>query len=296
MKLRLAAVALLASGLCSAQTPTPKPQQAATKRIRIGGQVQQAMLTKKVLPEYPAPAKQARVQGTVRLEALISTEGTVRELKVLSGHPLLLQSALDAVRQWRYKPTLLNGQAVEVLTTIDVVYTLGGIRETSETEADAIKAEQAALAAVDPATAADIRRMMEVTGSKKLGMQLAAPLFEQIKPTVLRAMPPGERSEKVANRLMEMLMAKVNDEHFLDIVIPTYARHFTHDEIKQILAFFESPIGQRYVLELQPMLQEVQTAAMNHWNKVTYPQIMREMAEEFPELKQLKQQNRTGSS
>ena len=73
---------------------------------------------------YPPLAKAARVQGTVKFEAKISKEGTIEDLKVVSGPPLLIQAALDAVKQWLYKPTLLNGEPVEVLTTIDVNFTL----------------------------------------------------------------------------------------------------------------------------------------------------------------------------
>ena len=102
----------------------PPPPKAAPQRIRVGGQVQQAKLISQPRPVYPPLAKQARIQGTVRLQAVISKDGTIQELQVLSGHPLLVQSALDAVRQWRYQPTLLNGEPVEVVTTIDVVFTL----------------------------------------------------------------------------------------------------------------------------------------------------------------------------
>jgi protein TonB len=92
----------------------------------VGGQVQSAKIVSQPRPVYPPLARQARIQGTVRLEAVISKEGSVEELKVISGHPLLIQSALAAVQQWRYEPTLLNGVPVEVITTIDVNFTLGG--------------------------------------------------------------------------------------------------------------------------------------------------------------------------
>ena len=88
--------------------------------------MQSARLVNQARPQYPPLARQARVQGTVKLEAVISKDGTIEELKVVSGHPLLVQAALDAVRQWRYQPTELNGVAVEVITTIDVNFTLGG--------------------------------------------------------------------------------------------------------------------------------------------------------------------------
>lgn len=104
----------------------PPPPKAAPQRVRVGGNVQQARLVNMIRPVYPPLAKQARIQGTVRLQAIIAKDGSVIQLEVQSGHPLLVQAALDAVRQWRYQPTLLNGEPVEVVTTVDVVFTLGG--------------------------------------------------------------------------------------------------------------------------------------------------------------------------
>ena len=101
--------------------PPPKPAQ---QRIRQGGAVQAAMLVNRVQPQYPPLARQTRISGTVRLHAIISKDGSVQQLEVLSGHPLLVQAALDAVRQWKYRPTTLNGEPVEVDTTIDVVFSL----------------------------------------------------------------------------------------------------------------------------------------------------------------------------
>lgn len=94
------------------------------QRIRVGGNVQATMVLNYVQPEYPALAKQARIQGVVRLAVVISKEGTVMDIKAESGHPLLVPIAIDAVRQWTYKPTLLNGQPVEVATVVDVNFAL----------------------------------------------------------------------------------------------------------------------------------------------------------------------------
>jgi protein TonB len=105
--------------------PPPKVEKPATpQRIRVGGNVQAANLIRKVTPVYPPLAKQARVQGTVRFTAIISKDGTIQQLQLVSGHPLLVQAAQDAVKQWLYKPTLLNGEPVEVVTQIDVNFTL----------------------------------------------------------------------------------------------------------------------------------------------------------------------------
>ena len=80
-------------------------------------------LIRRVIPPYPPLARQARVSGTVRLIGVIAKDGTIRQLQVVSGHPLLVGAAVDAVRQWVYRPTLLNGEPVEVIAPIDVIFT-----------------------------------------------------------------------------------------------------------------------------------------------------------------------------
>jgi len=110
-------------------TPPPPPPQPAsrpprTRAIRVSSGVIAAKLIFHPSPEYPPLAKMARVQGTVLLEAVIGRDGTIQELKVQEGHPLLVRAALEAVRQWRYQPTLLNGEPVDVLTEIEVNFKL----------------------------------------------------------------------------------------------------------------------------------------------------------------------------
>src|SRR5271156_714560 len=104
----------------------PPPKPAAPKSIRVGGNVAQANLIRQVTPVYPPIARTAHISGTVMLHAIIGKDGTVQDLQYISGPPLLMKNAMDAVRQWRYKPTLLNGEPVDVDTTISVVFTLGG--------------------------------------------------------------------------------------------------------------------------------------------------------------------------
>jgi len=103
----------------------PPPPKANPGRIRVGGNVQMASLVRKVDPTYPAIAKSAHISGTVVLHAIIAKDGTIEHLEFVTGPGLLMRSAMDAVSQWRYKPTLLNGEPVEVDTTISVVFTLG---------------------------------------------------------------------------------------------------------------------------------------------------------------------------
>ncbi len=103
----------------------PPPQAPVhTGPVRVGGRVRPPQLIREVKPPYPALAVAARVQGTVRIEAIIARDGAIRDARVVSGHPLLVAAALDAVRQWRYRPTILNDESVEVALALDVNFTL----------------------------------------------------------------------------------------------------------------------------------------------------------------------------
>ncbi len=107
-------------------SPSVKPASGRPTRIRMVSTLSQANLIYAPSPIYPPLAKTARLQGTVVLEAIISKDGRISSLNVISGHPLLIRAAIDAVKQWRYRPTLLNGEPVEVETTITVNFRLRG--------------------------------------------------------------------------------------------------------------------------------------------------------------------------
>jgi protein TonB len=102
----------------------PKFAPVVPQRVRISQGVTKGLLIRRVEPTYPPLARSARVQGEVVLSAIISTNGDIENLQLVSGHPMLVPAALSAVKQWRYKPYLLNGQPTEVETTITVIFTL----------------------------------------------------------------------------------------------------------------------------------------------------------------------------
>jgi protein TonB len=116
---------LLPSILSTTLVPAPEPPR-PTKPVRVSGGVMPGFLISQVKPTYPPLAKAARVQGDVMLTAVISRDGTIENLHVLSGHPMLVAAAIEAVRRWRYRPYLLNGQPVEVETQIVVNFRLAG--------------------------------------------------------------------------------------------------------------------------------------------------------------------------
>jgi protein TonB len=106
--------------------PAPVVKAAAPKKIAVSAGVIAGNKLSGAQPQYPAIAKAARIQGTVVLQATISKTGTIENLRVLSGPPMLQSAATSAVQGWRYKPYLLNGEPVEVETQVNVVFTLGG--------------------------------------------------------------------------------------------------------------------------------------------------------------------------
>ena len=116
------------SGIAIADPPLPPPRTIRKSEekgpLKVSEGVEQAQLISRIEPRYPPLALQIKKEGTVILHAIISRDGSITALDVLSGHPLLVKAALDAVRQWRYRPTLLNGEPVEVETTITVIFRL----------------------------------------------------------------------------------------------------------------------------------------------------------------------------
>ena len=103
---------------------TLPPPPAEPRQIQVGGDVQAALLLVQTPPVYPIAARQGRIQGVVKLMAIIGTDGKIKNLTIISGHPLLVQAALNAVRHWVYRATVLDGVPVEVNTDIEVRFGL----------------------------------------------------------------------------------------------------------------------------------------------------------------------------
>jgi periplasmic protein TonB len=124
---RMVGIVGVPGGTGTAPPPPPPAEapEARPKRVFVGGQVQQAKAISQPMPPYPPLARSARISGVVRLAAVISEAGAIEEVRVISGHPLLVPAAVQGVAQWRYRPTILNGVPVKVDTTIDVHFNLG---------------------------------------------------------------------------------------------------------------------------------------------------------------------------
>jgi protein TonB len=111
-------------GVVGGLPPAPPPPSPRRKVVRVGGHIVAPEMIRRVDPAYPDLAREARVEGIVILEARVDTRGRVADVKVLRGHPLLDEPALAAVRQWRYRPLLLNGEPTEFVLTVTVMFRL----------------------------------------------------------------------------------------------------------------------------------------------------------------------------
>jgi protein TonB len=107
-------------------TPVAVPKVATPQRVRVSQGVTQGLIMRRIQPNYPPLARQARIQGAVLLQAEISKNGDIQNLRLISGHPMLAPAAIEAVKQWKYKPYYLNGEPVEVETQITVNFSLAG--------------------------------------------------------------------------------------------------------------------------------------------------------------------------
>jgi len=149
----------------------------------------------------------------------------------------------------------------------------------------AVLAQAAPQEKINPAKEADIRRLLDLLGTKKLMGQLGAQIVEGIKPAFEKDLPAGERGQQILNTLLQKVQARLNSDELVELTIPIYDKYFTQGEIKGIIQFYESPLGQHFV-QVLPQLMQDSYAAGTQWGEKTFQQILQEMQEEFPELKQ----------
>lgn len=201
----------------SSQSNAPKPRP-----VRVPGNVAAAMLIRHVTPVYPAAAKEQHVEGTLLLHAIIGKDGTLQNLVYVSGPPILMSSAMDAVKQWQYKPTLLNGEPVEVDTTISVVYTLGGKSLTD-------LAESAPPSGSDTSSSDAFARL---PGRTRVGANVAAAqLIHQVAPIY----PPIAKTAHISGTVvLHALIAKDGTIDQLQVVSgPPLLLQSTMDAVRQ---------------------------------------------------------------
>jgi len=265
----------------NAKTPLPpkvvKIHPAPGYRMKMGGAVTAANLVNKVNPAYPPLARQTRVQGTVRLHVIIAKDGSVQQLEVLSGHPLLVQSALDAVRQWKYRPTLLNGDPVEVDTTIDVIYSLA-----EDTQEKPPQLMTLAHRPIDPALRADLVKLMELSSSSDRAAAGARKAMEPMRPMMFRNVGDEARRQKIVDSYEEKLVAIFNTDDFHEGVITAYAKYFDDDDVKKLIAFYDTPLGRKFN-DVMPQFSSDLIELGQRLAKDRLPGIFGDLCKEYPD-------------
>ena len=148
---------------------------------------------------------------------------------------------------------------------------------------------------INPQKAADIRRLLQVTGAGGLAMQMMHGMETDLKPTIESALPPGEYRSKLVDLFLEKFESKVNSDGFVALLLPIYDRHFSDEEIKQLVAFYETPIGKKAVSELPKVVAESQQVG-RQWGETAGQESMNEVLEEHPDLKKALEEAEKDSS
>lgn len=146
-------------------------------------------------------------------------------------------------------------------------------------------AKEARASAINPAKEGDIRRLLELTGAKKNALEFGQQLGEYLKSMLQKSLPTGEHNQQIGDTLVSKLMARLSSDDMIVRLIPVYDKAFSEEELKGIVRFYESAIGQR-LLEATPQVMEEANNVSEKWVQELIPQIMEQMTEQFPELKQ----------
>jgi len=276
------ACALLIGHLAHAQdqsapaAPSPNSVPAApVKRIRVGGNVQQAKLIKQVQPVYPETAKKANASGTVLMNVIVAKDGTVQEIQYVSGPRLLMRAAMEAVKQWQYAPTLLDGEPIEVVTTVSVNFQLS----------DAPSPAPASASGADPQFRADLLKLLDVNHSWERMAEMGHQIFKSIRPLILREIPTTPDNEKIADAFEEKFVSVLQSPEMTDKLVEIYAKQLTDDDLKGLIQFYESPAGQHFNAAMPQIMSESMTLGMGI-GEGAFPRIWDELCGKYPQLKE----------
>lgn len=164
-----------------------------------------------------------------------------------------------------------------------LVIGLIAVPPVSAQQSIAAQATSASQAKIDPAKEADIRRLLEVSGTKDLMMQTMQDMEKTIKPMMTSALPPGEYREKLVDLFFNKFHSKLNTQELLDLVVPIYDRYFSAEEVKGLLKFYETPLGQKSISALPKMMVELQETGRK-WGENLGRQCMQEVLAEHPDM------------
>lgn len=265
----------------------PKP----AVRIRVSAKVQQTKLTHIVPPVYPPIAVAADVQGTVVLDVVIARDGSVAEATYASGPVVLMHAAIDAVKQWRYERTLLDGQPLEVETTVSLPFVIATGSPSADQLGQSTGSSSQVVAvlpktvepSIDPQLKADILRLVVLTKVLDTAQKGVQEMYGSLRPTIIRSLPETPRREQIADDFGQKLAALAASEEFRNSLVAVYAKYFDDEQIKDLIQFYESPVGRRSIAVQNEMSTDLAEAG-RELAREHLPAIYKEMCTDYPEL------------
>lgn len=243
------ALATFAATGVHAQSPSgitngelPGESTAHPSRVTINGNTMAVKVVAIVMPAYSKSLQHAHVSGSVILSAVIAKDGSVKDLKPLSGPAQLQPIVVQAVKQWRFQPTSVEGSPVEVSTTISINFTPGKApRYEQQGAAMPLTAE-----AIDPQLRADILRLIAATHLKKIMHDYGVQVMETMRPSIEDSLPEKANRKQILDEIQSKMLAALQSDAATDNIVMVYAKYLSDDDVKGATAFYESPAGQRF--------------------------------------------------
>jgi len=267
-------------------SPTsPANTQNSAKMVRMGNVIMEANLIKKVQPVYPSAALAAKVSGIVVLHVTIGVDGKVQNLQFVSGPPLLIRAAMDAVQQWEYEPVRLNGELVRVDTTISVAFVLrqntASGDDSSQSRPQTPPASDAAStqSTIDAQFRADAVQMLDLMHYRQAAREAMNQLSSTVRPQLIAAFPSTPNRDKIVDTYLSRLMDIPDSPEFTNALIQTIAQYLSDDDLKGLIAFYQTPVGQHYAAVNVPLAD-----TGTNLGKSRGAQILVELCKEYPEL------------
>lgn len=274
------------------ETAAPNSDSPLPQRIRVGEKMESASIVRIVQPEYPAAAREAHVTGEVVLHCTVGKDGAVHTLEYVSGPRILIAAAIDAARQWRYRPLRVNRQPLEVDTTITVVFALddsGNLKPQpyspySHVSPDAEDVDPAADAqTIDPQFKADILHLFDVMHLRSRTSEMSHTMFQSLRPAVVASLPPTPNRERIADSYEQRLAALLASTEFIDREAALYAKYLSDDDVKALSDFYQTSAGQHFN-DATAQLTAASSQAGQEMVAENLPSILRGLCADYPEL------------
>ncbi len=266
------------------KTPGTKPAP-----LKLGADVMTAKLIQHVPPVYPLIAKTAHIEETVVLHVVVAKDGTVQDVGFVSGPPILLRSAMDAVKQWTYQPTLLNGEAVAVETNVVVAFKLSEAGPSSPpmhaegAAGGASPSQPKESPAIDPQYKTDVLHLLDVMHYREIAVQGAKESFMSSRSKLKGSFPDTPNRDKIVDAFSNKMVDLIQSQDFSDRIVGVYHQYLSDDEVKSLTQFYATPAGQHFGAVEVEMFGGLSQAG-NQVARDGLPGVFKSLCTDYPEL------------